>query len=166
MLTQAEVQSMFDYHPDGYLTWAITGGSRKIGKLAGSFDKSTNYWRVMINEKHYRLHRIIFLYNYGYLPKEVDHIDKNTSNNKIENLRPCTPSQNCCNRNIRKDNVHGAKGVTYRKDIGKWQAYITFNKVRKGLGTFKSFEEAKNAYEKASIELHKEFSIYFNCSSL
>ena len=166
MLTKEQVQSLFNYHQDGYLTWAIAIGSRKIGKIAGCFDKSTNYWRVMINKKHYKLHRVIFLYHHGFLPKEIDHIDKNTFNNKIENLRPCTPSENCYNRKFRKDNTSGAKGVTYRKDINKWQAYITFNKVRKSLGTFKNFEDAKNAYEKASLELHKEFSIYFNCSNL
>lgn len=166
MLTQELVHSLVDYHPDGYLIWKVGGGSKKIGKRAGSFDKTTKYHRIWLNNSHHKLHRVIFLYHHGYLPKEIDHIDGNPSNNKIENLRACTKSQNNFNRSLSPKSTSGFKGVCWRKDCNKWQAYINVNSKRISLGMFKNIEDAAEAYKKASLELHKEFSIYFNCSNL
>ena len=87
MLTQKEVCDYFDY-VDGILYWKVQKANAiKIGQAAGSLDERTGYYRIHINSKMYKTHRLIFLYHHGYLPNYVDHIDNNRTNNRIENLR-------------------------------------------------------------------------------
>lgn len=85
-LTQECVRSLFDYR-DGELYWKVSrGNGMKIGDLAGTV-RTDGYRSIQINGKLYLAHRLIFLYHYGYIPKEIDHIDSNPSNNNISNLR-------------------------------------------------------------------------------
>jgi hypothetical protein len=88
---------------------------------------------------------------------EVDHINRNTLDNRTKNLRFATKSQNQCNRSIQKNNRSGFKGVSFDSKNNKWQAHICFNKKRKNLGRFNTKQEAYSAYCKASAELHGEF---------
>lgn len=85
----------------------------------------------------------------------VDHDDGNPLNNTRSNLRVATHTQNMQNRKINKNNTSGFKGVIpWRK---KWRATIWANGIRHHLGTFKSAEEASEAYGIASENLHGEF---------
>ncbi len=110
------------------------------------------------NYKFVRMHRLIL----GLTdPKQqVDHINKNTLDNRRENLRICSNSQNSCNRDV-KNGISGFRGV-YRngKDCPQrpWKACITINRKLTGLGSFKTPEEAALAYDRAAIELHGEFA--------
>jgi len=63
---------------------------------------------------------LIFLYHHGYLPKFVDHIDGNKKNNRIENLREATKSQNAMNQKVSTRNTSGIKGVMWHKRDKKW----------------------------------------------
>lgn len=90
--------------------------------------------------------------------EEVDHKDHDLLNNRRLNLRVCTKSQNQCNSLLRKDNMSGVKGVFWHTKEKRWRAEIQKNSVRYPLGRFKSFEEAKEAVNKARIELHKEYA--------
>lgn len=78
--------------------------------------------------------------------KEVDHIDGNKLNNKLENLRICTRRQNITFFRLR---TNPNKGVGYRKDglRNKWKAYITFDKKEVHLGYFDTEQEASDAYQ-------------------
>ena len=125
-LTQDQLKDLFDYR-EGVLYWRISLSNRvKIGDKAGNVN-SKGYLRANINGVRYYNHRIIFLMFYGYLPNLVDHKDNNPLNNKIENLREASSSQNNCNAKKRADNTSGIKGVSWRKRDKKWRVYLNVN---------------------------------------
>lgn len=157
LLTQAELHSLFEYR-DGFLFWKCRQAlCIQVGDIAGTKNVD-GYWRVMINRKQHSIHRIIFLMHNGYLPRVVDHIDRNRSNNKIENLREATPSQNQHNRAKSKNNTSGYKGVSFNKPYGKWQAAIKVNWKAYNIGYFDTAEAASIAYADAAKRLHGEFA--------
>lgn len=105
--------------------------------------------------KFFALHRIILNAPRGM---QVDHINGNTLDNRKENLRICTPDQNQQNRKMRKDCSSGSKGVYYNKKTDRYESRIAANKKRLFLGSFKTKDEAEQAYVKASRSLYGSFS--------
>ena len=109
------------------------------------------------------MHRIILSRMLGreLLPREeVDHIDTNPLNNCRENLRLATPTQNGANRNRRRDNTSGYKGVSYSKFAKKWKAAIQVKGKSSHIGYFDNAEQAYEAYCKAAKEIFGEFARY------
>lgn len=94
--------------------------------------------------KKYLVHRAIFLLSYGYLPKMVDHKDRNKLNNKPSNLREIDKRGNSLNSKIRSDNTSGVKGVSFSKSNSKWFSYHWVKGKRVNLGYYKTIGEAKN----------------------
>ena len=91
MLSQKLIKGIFSYDSEsGWLIWKTNG------KPAGSCRHRLAIG--LCGEKHY-VHRLIWLWHYGTLPEYIDHIDGDTFNNRIENLRECTMSQNLGNAN-------------------------------------------------------------------
>ena len=88
---------------------------------------------------------------------QVDHVDSDGLNNRKENLRSATPSQNQHNRSASANNTSGFKGVDWMKKYRKWRAQIGVNGRRIHLGVFDSAAEAGEAYAKASAKLHGQF---------
>ena len=157
-ITQEYVQSLFDYHEDGYLLWKTTGKGIAKNRIAGSLDKSKGYFSVMIDGKNYYVHRVIFLIHYGYLPKYIDHKDTNRSNNKVDNLREATSTQNKGNAYKKRNNTSGFKGVSWSKPSNKWQAAITQNSRPVHLGVFSDKISAAKAYNEAALKYFGEFA--------
>ena len=91
---------------------------------------------------------------------EIDHINGDTLDNRPENLREATRSENEMNKLPGKRNSSGIKGVSWEKRRSKWRAQITVNGEYKYLGSFGTRDEAESAYIAASIEMHGGFSIY------
>ena len=152
--------SLFDYK-DGNLYWKVSRSSRiKVGQLAGTFPKDKRP-RIYVKPKTWLTHRIIFAMHHGYMPKYIDHIDGNTLNNKIENLREATFSENCQNTGLRKDNKSGIKGIHWNKQRKKWDATICKNKTKIFVGRFKDIEQAKLAINKKRQELHGNFARFY-----
>jgi hypothetical protein len=89
---------------------------------------------------------------------ETDHINCNKLDDRKSNLRICTNSQQRQNCPIRKDNTSGFKGVSFNKDVRKWEAYINCNRVRTRLGFHDSPEEAAYAYDNMARKLFGEFA--------
>ena len=124
-------------------------------KLKISTD-SNGYKYIIINEKHYLLHRVNY---YIHNPEwdiydaskynQIDHIDRNRSNNHISNLRVVTCSENCQNQ--------VGKGYYYHKIKNKYVARIVTNGKIKYLGYHDTPEEARDAYLKAKKEQHSYF---------
>lgn len=152
MITQKYLQSLFFYNSKtGELTWKTLG--RNFGQIAGSENKG--YKRIQINKKLYGCHRIVWIIiNGSDIPKgmEIDHINRNPLDNRIENLRLVTRSENMMNTKIFSTNKTGHKGVYWNKKSKKWHATIIWQKKRINLGFFDSLIEAVNArfqYEKS-----------------
>lgn len=150
--TKEYLSQLFDYC-DGNLYWKIRKSDRiKIGQLAGS--KSTNgYYNLRIDGVCHKLHRIIYALHFDYVPEQLDHIDGNPSNNKIENLRPCNYSENGRNRTKQRNNTSGFKGVSFHKHTNKWIAFCD----GRGLGYFNDPETAYDVVCKYRSEKHEEF---------
>lgn len=128
-------------------------------KISGGYDKSSGYYKVKIKGKSYLLHRIIFMYHYGYVPVYIDHIDKNKLNNKIENLRECKKKCfNAVNSFVRSDSSSNFKGVAWHKSSKKWQSSVFKDGKRHYLGLFIDPVEAAKAYNKKAQELFGEFA--------
>lgn len=123
------VKSLFDYN-NGHLIYKIRQGSRgSVGNIAGSLNPTDGRWYVKINGVKYSSYRIIFLWHKGFLPEEVDHIDRDITNNRIENLREADRSLNNCNKGDYKNNKLGIKGVCFVASKQKYQAQVYKNKV-------------------------------------
>ncbi len=148
MLTQDIVRSMFDY-ANGQLIWKINKSDKiKAGSFAGSINAS-GYVNVGIDKKLYCAHRIIFLWHYGYMPNFIDHINGITHDNRIENLRPATHSENMRNRRIAKTSSSGVTGVSWCRTKNRWESRIIIDKKNKRLGYFKTLGEAIEARREA-----------------
>jgi hypothetical protein len=158
--TQDRVRELFDYREDGNLICKSTrGGNAKVGTVAGS-PKPSGYNRIRIDGVDYELHRIIFLHHYGYLTHglDVDHIDGDKQNNRIENLRECTRGQNQENSKLRLDNITGVKGVQYDKRRKKYRVNIKTNKKNYNGGSYATLEEATIKAKQLREELHGDFA--------
>jgi hypothetical protein len=145
-LTQNLIKELFFYE-DGKLFSKTTRGGRRIGEEAGTLG-ADGYIKMMIKRKMYKAHRLIYIYHKGEIADklQIDHIDRNRSNNNIENLRLVTNQENHFNR--------GAKGFCFNKTRNKFEPQIRHNGKLFFLGRFDTAEEARTAYLKAKSELH------------
>ena len=143
----------------GIIKWRISRkGHVKAGQIAGTFHNK-GYIQVRLNGQMYLAHRIAMImsgYNLG-LKDQVDHINGNKSDNRLNNLRLATHAENCQNVPKRKDNRSGFKGVGFDKKAQKWRARIRIKNVQTWLGYFNTPEEAHAAYCAKAKELHGDF---------
>jgi hypothetical protein len=89
----------------------------------------------------------------------VDHINGDPLDNRRENLRLATRSEQNMNRGLSSNNTSGFKGICYLKRDRKWWAYIHVNRKRTSLGYFDTPEEAARAYDRAAVQMHGEFAL-------
>lgn len=80
----------------------------------------TGYRHISWMGKVHKSHRLIFMLHHGYMPKEVDHINSDRADNRIENLRAVTRSENQCNRGVLASNTSGYAGVSWHKKSKAW----------------------------------------------
>ena len=158
-LTQQLVQSLFDYR-DGKLFWKNSHAKGKIkeGQEAGCLS-SRGYHRVMIGYKEYPTHRIIFLLHHGYAPKVIDHINNNSLDNRIENLREASCQTNMYNKRIGVNNKSGCKNVSWNSKSKTWQIHIKSNKKVRSWYV-KDFELAELIAIEARSLYHGEFACH------
>jgi hypothetical protein len=105
--------------------------------------------------KHILLHRMIMNTPDGMC---TDHINGDGLDNRKSNLRICTISENLMNRGSQKNNASGLKGAYYNKRAKNWQSYIKAENKNIYLGSFRSKEQAHDAYCEASKKYHGEFA--------
>ena len=154
-VTQQDFIDRFEYQ-DGKLFYKKSEGCMKQGYQVGTIDTG-GYLKTLIKRKPYRLHRIIFMMHHGYLPKYLDHSDGDPSNNRIENLRSATASQNNLNRGKHKRNTSGYKGVTWVATENRYSARIAIGKKRLFLGYFDDPKDAHQAYCDAAQKHQPEY---------
>lgn len=129
-------------HFDSYKTYIMWNSKFAFGKV-GNLHKRTRYYHTSLNGERYTLHRLIWKWWYGSDPLEIDHIDRNRTNNRIVNLRSITNAQNTQNRTLSSNNTSKYSGVSFRN--GRWSARTNLNKKRIWLGLYSSPEEAAEA---------------------
>jgi len=116
--------------------------------------KNNIYFRHCIREKTptgtrvrgILLHRFIINAPDGFL---VDHIDRNSFNNKKSNLRICDTHTNAVNARMFRNNTSGARGVYKHSSSKKWRASIRNRGIVYNLGAYTDFNDAVEAYKKA-----------------
>lgn len=99
MITQRELKEQLTYYPyTGRFFWNNTRRGVKKGKRAGYVQDTRGYRIIMIDRKPYYAHRLAWLYEYGSFPElEIDHVNRDTDDNRISNLRDVTHSTNLLN---------------------------------------------------------------------
>jgi hypothetical protein len=149
MLTQDYLKSVLSYNPEtGEFHWKRQW---RQGKKAGT-TSVYGYTIIGLDNVKHRAHRLAWLMHYGELPDEyIDHINGNRSDNRIENLRIVTFIQNSTNKSVQSNNKLGVKGVSYCTQRNKFLASIKTNGKKRNLGRYDTLEEAKAAYDAASL---------------
>lgn len=157
IISQEYLHEIFDYK-DGELYYKKKYAKNiKIGKKAGRIT-DYGYCEVGLHGKSYKAHRLIFMMFYGFLPNQVDHIDRKRLNNKIENLREATNCLNQWNLSTRKDSKSGIKGIRWYPNYKKWVADCKVNGKRHHIGYFENLEEAKQKLAQFRQQNHGEFA--------
>ena len=145
---QATLKELFVYI-DGVLVRKVRTSNRtKVGDVVGS-KGNHGYLATTVAGKKYLVHRLIWTYFFGAIPKgfQVDHINRDREDNTIENLRVVTHQENCFN--------HGdVKGCCYNKRANKWVSYIQVDNKMKWLGYYDTEAEAHDKYIRAKEVLH------------
>lgn len=109
-------------------------------------------WRIRLNGNTFARSRIIWLLMRGSLPEFIDHINRVQIDDRIENLRPATLSQNGGNSSKRYNNASGYKGVSFNRRLRKYVAQIQVNNRGIYLGLFTTAKEAHDAYVEAATK--------------
>lgn len=151
---------VFDYDPEsGVLYWKNPTSKRvRAGCEAGTLHKPSGRLQVQISGSIYKVSRVVFYMHYGRQPKGVvDHVDHDTLNNRPDNLRDATMSQNGMNKSMQSNNTSGYKGVSFHAGRGEFIAYAKVNGKMVFGGWHKSAIDA--AYSAANLreKLHGEF---------
>jgi hypothetical protein len=150
-LDHSELKSSLSYDENtGIFRWLVRPSSKVMpGTVAGTMKRG--YSSIQIFGRRYLAHRLAWFYHHGEWPAgEIDHADRNPSNNAISNLRISTRSQNNHNKDV--------LGYSLCSRTGKYQSVININGAFVKLGLFNTKEEAAAAYRGASIAHFREFS--------
>jgi hypothetical protein len=147
----------------------LSTGNKLTPRLSGKKGKQYYTIHFCIKGKSYNflVHRLFFYWHYGYLPDQIDHIDTNRINNKIDNLREINDSNN--QRNKQKNNIRLGKktssrhkNVSWDKRSNKWRARVKLNKKYFGLGQFDIEDEAGEAVNQFYIKNNLADYAHFN----
>lgn len=161
-LTAQDLRSLLDYVPKtGCFTWKVDrfcGRQLRPGDQAGGLNKIHGSILIGIGGKRYYAHRLAWLYVHGeWPPLAIDHINRDPSDNRIENLRLADKSQNSANGPTPATNKSGYRGVSWNPRAGKWLAQIVIRGKQTYLGSFADKELARAAYDRAATESFGEF---------
>jgi hypothetical protein len=146
-LDRSRLLDVLRYYPEtGVFKWrSYRGGRAHPDRSPGTIDRA-GYRIINIDGKHYYASRLAFFYVYGRWPsREIDHINRNTADDRIENLREASRVENMSNTNLRKGNKSGFRGVVKVKN--RWWATIKVGGKSHFLGSFQTPEEASKRYQ-------------------
>jgi hypothetical protein len=144
-LTQSELQELLHYDPlTGVFTWLKARRGVKVGAECGRINVH-GYREIGVKLKLRQANRLAWLYMKGELPPdnmEVDHRNRDKADNRWDNLRLATKSQNAANVATKTNNTSGIPGVVWDAQRNCWRAQLRVDGVKKNLGRFATKEEA------------------------
>jgi hypothetical protein len=154
-MTNEELHALFVYEPDKGMLRRLNGRVPYPWRFAGAGYLVTTHAGVT-----YYHHRLVWQYHHGTSPPMIDHRDGVKSNDRIENLRECTPAQNQYNSRRKATNRSGYKGVVLHPNLQArpWQAKMTVDGRRISFGYYATKEEAAQAYAEGALRLAAEFA--------
>lgn len=145
------LNALIGYDPQsGDFTWKVSRGRMPAEAKAGTRHRE-GYLVIKIGKQRHYAHRIAWLLMTGSWPKEqIDHINRNSGDNRWDNLRLASPSEN------RRNN--GNRGFSWNPSRGSWQVRITIERKDKWIGHFDCMLDARAAYLRARREHFGEFA--------
>jgi len=157
-LTAEVLRTLLSYDPEtGVFTRRVVTASRvHLGDVAGWEDKD-GYVNISLLNLTWKAHRLAWFYMTGEWPKaDIDHKNLTHNDNRWDNLREATRTQNLANSGKRPSNTSGLKGVS--KTGRKWRANMSIDDRQVYLGSFDCKAAAHFAYIVASHSRHGEFA--------
>lgn len=164
------LRQLLDYDPEtGKLTWKERSPSdfpdgrkhspecaagmfnrRYAGNEAFTAREKSGHHQGVVEQVHLLAHRVIWALVHGEWPtQDIDHIDHNSGNNRIHNLRMASHAENMRNQRLPKNNASGVMGVNWSKSKSKWRARLKFEGKEIHVGYFDHREAAANAVASA-----------------
>jgi hypothetical protein len=157
MITKEYLHSLFNYD-EGRLLWKVARSNFiQVGDEAGT-KHPHGYKQIHIDGKRYLRHRLIYMMFNGFMPEQIDHINCNKSDDRIENLRVASYETNGWNAPAKRTNTSGFKNVDWHKRMQKWRVKLSVNKSQKVIGYFSDVELAGLVAEAAREKYHKMYS--------
>lgn len=157
-VTQARLREIFEFDAArGVLVWRISQGNRaKVGADAGTARRTDGRRIVCVDGTQYLAYRVIWFYVHGVWPAgEIDHINGDCTDNRIENLRDVPTQINAENKHrARTDKRSGKLAGAYRSGESRWRAQIVVKGKVVSLGSHETEEAAHAAYLEAKRRLH------------
>jgi hypothetical protein len=161
-LTTEVLRELLDYHKDtGVFVWKVrerhwfnsegsfkTWNTRFAAKAAGHLWTSTRGYpslRIKILGKLHKAHRLAFIWMGEALPDHVDHLNRDSVDNRWSNLSASSAKENAKNMSMKSNNTSGVTGVYWHNGKRKWQAQARLGGERKHLGYFTDLEIAAEA---------------------
>jgi hypothetical protein len=145
MLSQEKVKELLSYNPDtGNFTWRQDGVNQYMvaGRIAGT-RSGNGYLYISIDGVKIPAHRLVWLYEYGHMPDQIDHINHVTDDNRLVNLRGVDSAENGKNKRMLSNNTSGVTGVHFSNIRKKWIAKIKLNRKVISLGSYTDFNAAR-----------------------
>ena len=157
MLSKDRLHELFDYR-DGNFYWKLDKGRAKKGDKANRMTDG-RYEQIKFDQELHWFHRVVFVYHHGYLPQTIDHANGNKLDNRIENLRPATYSENNANIGLRKNNKLGIKNVCWNKAKNAWRVCVENKQIGvKYQKDFKDLELAELVAMEARDKFHGKYA--------
>ncbi len=164
-LTYTRAREIFDYDPSGFLIWRERRKGRVVGQRAGCV-LNNGYVQITAEYEKYLAHRLIWFWHTGDWPPALDHIDRDRANNRIENLRVATKTQNAgnrCKQRNKDGNSSKWRGVYWCNSTNRWIARLQAAGRNPHIGAFVDEADAATAYNFAAAVYFGEFAS-FNCA--
>lgn len=155
MLTKSELDKLFVIKGDSLIRRVSVSQNTKAGDKAGTLSKD-GYIRVFIKGRSYLAHQLVFIMTHGYKAKEIDHINGIKTDNRPENLREVTRSQNRMNTKGRGRT--GVKNVVAHSCGNRFEVNVYVDGKKKYLGVFEDLELAELVAYEAREKYHGEFA--------